>query len=436
MPITTTTLSPIHRCASSAVLLALAFAGVAGCSDDRRITATDGPPIEMPAAEVGEMRATVDVAAGTMTFEPIAHRWLNGRTGGISAAIYGNQGVTVRIFNSPVVSAVNPTNLAKKTFTANVGIRNLLAYPIGDEQGGPAPADTMGLDVFMGSGPTVVSTSSPCAPACAVTVVNADGARPFNALTAQQYWHYHDRLGAAGTATDTTRMRKVWTFEADTQVTVFSFSVIVNAAWPAPHETRWKVNFEADSLPTSTAASRWTQLVPDAGGTITLGSPAPGNMTIVTQRKVTQTYARFDSLAASASAYMEVRMSRNDASNKPEEVVFGMADAAKFIAIGVTSSRVGFLTSTYQFTGTTFAVTTSSMHAYQLRKFASDSVQLLIDGVRVGSRVYSTLPNTAVGASSAFFFGGPGAIFPGPKNVADQSSTWDYLIYEIGVPTP
>jgi hypothetical protein len=269
-----------------------------------------------------------------------------------------------------------------------------------------------------------------------VTVVNADGARPFSALTAQQYWHYHDRLGAAGTATDTTRLRKVWTFEADTQVTTFSFSVIVNAPWPAPHETRWKVNFEADSLPTSTAASRWKQVIPDAAGTITLGSPAAGIMTVVTQRKVTQAFVRYDSLAASTSAYMEVRMSRNDASNKAEEVVFGMADASRFIAIGVTDSRVGFLTAAYQFTGTTFAVNASALHAYQIRKFASDSVVLLIDGVRVGSRAYSTLPNTAVGASSAFFFGGPGAIFAGPKNVADQSSSWDYVIYEIGVPTP
>ena len=97
---------------------------------------------------------------------------------------------------------------------------------------------------------------------------------------------------------------------------------------------------------------------------------------------------------------------------------------------------MGFLTSGYQFTGTTFAVTTSAMHAYQIRKFASDSVVLLVDGVRVGSRAYSTLPNTAVGASSAFFFGGPGAVVPGPKNVADQSTAWDHVIYEIGVPTP
>ncbi len=418
------------------MMLSLAFGGATGCVDTSHITATDGPPISAPAFVAGEMRATVDVAAGTMTFDPIAPRWLNGGAGGISAAIYGNQGVTVRIFNSPVVSAINPTNPAKKTFTANVGIRNLLPYPVGDEQGGPAPADTIGLDVFIGSGPTVVATSSACAPACTVTVVNADAARPFTTLTAQTYWHYHDRLDAAGTATDTTRARKVWTFEADTQVTIFSFSVIVNAAWPAPHETRWKVNFEADSLPLSTAASRWKQVVPDAGGTITMGSPTPGIMTVVTQRKVTQAFVRYDSLAAATSAYMEVRMSRNDASNKAEEVVFGMADASKFIALGVNDSRVGFLSPTYQFTGTTFAVTTSALHAYQIRKFASDSVVLLIDGARVGSRAYGTLPNTAAGASSAFFFGGPGAIFPGPKNVADQSSSWDYVIYEIGVSVP
>jgi hypothetical protein len=238
-----------------------------------------------------------------------------------------------------VVTAVSATDPAKKTFTANVGVRNLLAYPIGDEQSGPSPTDVMGLDIFLGSGPTVGATSSPCSPACAVTVKNADGARAFNAPN-QQYWHYPDRLGAAGSGTDTTAARKVWTFEADSQVTTFSFNVVVNAPWPAPYETRWKVDFEADSMPESAASTRWQQIIAGAGATITLGSPSAGMMTMVTSKKVTQAFARYDSLAASTSAYMEVRMRRNDASTKPEEVVFGMADASKFIAIGVTGSRV------------------------------------------------------------------------------------------------
>lgn len=421
------------RSASIVTMLSLAVVVTMGCSDERHITAPEVMPIAAPSLEIGEMRATVDVAAGTMTFEPIAQRAFSG-AGVISAAIYGNQGVTVRIFNSPVITSISATP-GKKIFTANVGIRNLLPYPIGDEQSAAAPVDTMGLDVFMGSGPTVVATSSPCSPGCTVTVKNADGSRAFNSPN-QQYWHYDDRLGAAGSGTDTTRVRKVWTFEADTQVTNFSFNVVVNAPWPAPYETRWKVDFEADSLPQSPAGTRWQQIIDGAGTTLTLGSPSAGMMTVATAKKVTHAFARYDSLATANSAYVEARLRRNDAGGKPEEVVLGMADDSRFIAIGFTSTRVGFLGVSYQFVGSSYAVSASSFHTYQLRKFGADSVQLLVDGARVGSRAYTAFPNTAVGAQSAFFFGGPGAVLPAPNNVAAQSSTWDYVIYEIGVPTP
>jgi hypothetical protein len=413
--------------------VSVAALAAVGCSDEERITAPAMSHIPTQSLEIGEITATVDVAAGTLTFEPVAQRGSLAGAGVINAAIYGNQGTTVRIFNSPVVIALSATP-GKKTFTANVGIRNLLPYQIGDEQSGPAPADTMGFDVFMGSGPTVTSTSSPCSPGCTVTVRNADGSRSFNAPN-QQYWHYHDLLGPAGSATDTTLVRKVWTFEADTQVTNFSFSVTVNAPWPAPYETRWKIDYEADSAPESPSASRWQQVINGAGGVVEPGSPAPGMMTLTTVKKVAQAYARFDSLAGDNSAYMEVRLRRNDAAGKPEEVVFGMADDSKFIALGLTSTRVGFLNGSYQF-ATSYAVGGSSFHSYQLRKFGADSVQLLVDGVRAGSRAYGSLPDVPAGSRSAFFFGGPGVVIPGPKNVADQSTTWDYVIYEIGVPTP
>ena len=431
-----TMISRLKLLIPSTMIVLVAAVATIGCSDERQATAPVTVPVAPPSMELGTMRATVDVVAGTMTFEPITTHGSLGGANIISAAIYGNQGVTVRIYNSPVVTAPSAMNPAKKTFTANVGVRNLLSYPVGDEEVGATPADTIGLDVFMGTGPTVIATSSPCPVTCTVTVKNADGARAFNAPN-QLYWHYHDRLGAAGSGTDTTRARKVWTFEADSQVTNFSFSVVVNAPWPAPYETRWKVDYPADSAPESSAASIWQQVVFGAGGTISLGSPRAGLMTITTVKKVTQAFARYDSLASTASAYMEVRVRRNDAaSSKPEEVVFGMADDTKWIAIGLTSTRVGFLTSTYAFSGTTYPVAATSFRTYQIRKFGADSVQLLVDGAHVGSRTYASLQNTAAGARSAFFFGGPGAIFEGPKNVADQSTTWDYVIYEIGVSTP
>lgn len=422
---------------SAITMLIVLAATTAACADDQHVTAPVVQPSAptAPSLEIGELRATVDVVAGTMTFEPIAQHGAFAGAGIISTAIYGNQGVTVRIYNSPVVSAVSATNPAKKTFSASVGIRNLLPYPIGDEQSDASPADAIGLDVFMGAGPNVTATSSACSPACTVTVQNPDGTRAFNAPN-QKYWHYQDHLGAAGSSTDTTLVRKLWVFEADTQVTNFSFNVVVNAPWPAPYETRWKVDFGGDASPESTAGSQWQQVVAGAGGTLTLNSPSAGLMTLETVRKTTQAYTRYDSLSSTTSAYMEVRVRRNDGSNKPEEVVIGMADGTKWIAIGLTSTRIGFLNASYQYSGTSYAVTAGTFHTYQIRKFAADSVQLLVDGTRIASRTYSSLTNAPAGSSSAFFFGGPGAIIPGPKNVADQSTTWDYVIYEIGVPTP
>ncbi len=435
MRVNETTSVMSRRGATIIMMVSLAMSGVAGCSGDEHISAPETVPFPSQLLEIGEITATVDVAAGTLTFEPVAPHSALAGAGVISAAIYGNQGVTVRIFNSPVVTSPSSTP-GKKTFTASVGIRNLLPYQIGDEQSGSAPADTMGFDIFMGAGPNVTSTSSPCSPACTVIVKNADGSRAFSA-PAQRYWHYPELLGPAGSATDTTRARKVWTFEADTQVTNFSFSVVVNAPWPAPYETRWKIAYEADSVPTSAASSRWREIIGGTGGTIATGSPAAGLMTLTTERKGIRAFARYDSLAAGTSAYMEVRVRRNDTGGKPEEVVFGMADDSKFIGVGLTSSRVGFLNDKYQF-AISWAVDAATLRSYQLRKFRSDSVQILVDGARIGSRSYGSFPAVPAGAAgSAFFFGGPGVIFPAPNGaIADQSTTWDYVTYEIGVPTP
>src|SRR5690349_16761137 len=111
--------------AARVMTVVVAASLTAACSDDHRITA----PVVLPTSpvtsslEIGELRATVDVVAGTMTFEPIAQAGAFAGARVISTAIYGNQNVTVRIYNSPVVAAISATNPAKKTFSANVGIR-------------------------------------------------------------------------------------------------------------------------------------------------------------------------------------------------------------------------------------------------------------------------------------------------------------------------
>ena len=69
---------------------------------------------------------------------------------------------------------------------------------------------------------------------------------------------------------------------------------------------------------------------------------------------------------------------------------------------------------------------------YQLRKYGADSAVIYVDGVRRTSAVYSTLPaskNVVTGPSYVEFgmIGG---------TVRTTTSTWDYVVYQIGQATP
>lgn len=415
--------------------LPLATVAILSCGDGAPATGPRSQPWQEPVIVLARTRATADMLAGTLTFEPLSplSRSLVGETGLGPTAIYGNQGVTVRLYNSPV-TITNPSSPGKKTFSAPVGLRNLLAFPIGDEQAAAAPADTMGIYVFVNSGPTVTATSSPCSPACTVTVRNQHGRLAFNA-PAQRYWHWPERVGASGGGSDTTLARKSWVFEADTQVTAFSFDVLMSAAWASPNETRWKVDFQGDSVPHTTSEPRWRRTSTGAAGTVTLDSPSAGIITITTPDNASHWFSRRDSLASASNAYMEARFRSNISTGRPE-ISFGIDDDTKFIAVGVDDASVGFLTADFRFIGSQIATTPNSFHTYRIRKFAADSVQLLLDGIRVDSRLYSSFENsTNTTVRSFFYFGGPGEGAP-PESNGGNSSSWDYVIYEIGVTQP
>ena len=402
------------------------MAGALACSDVADITAPGTRPARVAASTVrAEVIATVDLENGTMTFEPAPSTARQGSASGISAAIYGNQGVTVRLYNSPVVVSPSSTP-GKKLFSAMVGVRNLLAYPVGDEQGGDAPADTIGIDVFMVQEPVVTLTSTPCVPACTVTMRDYHGIRAFTAPN-QKYWHWHDRLGAAGTPTDTTRVRTPFTFEADTQVTSFSFSVVLNAPWPAPYETRYKVDYQADALPTANVGTPW-KLVQTAGAN---APTVNGSLTLDPQTGEISFY-RLDSLGQTQSAYFEARIQMNNSSpqnSNEAEARIALVDGTKYIAVGVFSSGVGFVNSSSTLVGTKYALVTSTPHTYQLRKYAADSAVLYVDGTRRGKMDYLALPASPYGTTTRVEFGAINS-----KKLT--TSTWEYVTYEIGVPSP
>jgi hypothetical protein len=398
--------------------------GILGaCADTASAPGPSSVPV-MPTTTVAHMRGTGDFVNGTLTFESIAPA-SSGYSGApdFSAGIYGAQGTTVRIYNSAVV-VTNPSSPGKKTFSANVGVRNLLAFKVGDEQSGAAP-DTMGIFVFVSSGPTVRTTSSSC-PSCTVTVKNGHGQLTFTAPL-QRYWYWPDRLDAVNGTRDTTLVRKAWVFEADTQVTTFGFDVLVSAAWSAPNETRWKVDYEGDSLPESQSEPKWT--LQSVVGTHTAAS---GVLHLVPGLPTNQlNFFRRDSVRTAMNAYVEASVKYTGIGVLSASPHFGVDDAVKNVALGMNATTVGFVSVNNTFIGTTFAMnTTSGFHVYQLRKYAADSAVFFVDGTRHGVLSYATFSASASGASA------PVVAFGHTSAGLTESSDWDYVVYEIGSPFP
>jgi hypothetical protein len=403
--------------AASALLAAL-FA----CSDARTpmVAPLFAPAASHPLTSVAHLRGTLDVATGTLTFDPVS---ASGTpvAGGPSAAIYGDQGVNVRIYNSAVVTGASLAG--KKTYTANVGVRNLLGFRIGDEQNAAAPADTLGIYVFVNTAPVVSGTSSPCS--CTVTVKNADGVLNFNAPN-QQYWFWSDVLGAAASARDSTLVRKTWVFEADTQVTRFNFDVLVSAPWAAPHDTRYKVDYQGDSLPDTQSEPKWQLLT---SGT-TSATAAAGALTL-SVRSGQRGYYRRDSVATNGNAYIEGTMKWNAVPGAGDQLRIGLDDGVKVIAVGVFSNNVSFVDANGVRIGTAVAAVTTAYHRYQLRKYAADSAVFYIDDVRGQKLAYTSFPADPYAGTSPLILFGEAEV----AGVAFASSV-DYVTYELGVVTP
>jgi len=390
-------------------------------------------PTTHPTTTVARLRGTVDVASGTLTFDPVSSSGGPTAGTGVSASIYGDQGVTVRIYNSAVVTSAPVAG--KKTYSANVGIRNLLAYRIGDEQNGAAPADTLGIYVFTNTAPTVSGTSSPCT--CTVTVRNASGSRPFTSLANQPYWYWPELLGAANGGSDTTLFRKSWVFEADTQVTRFNFDVLVSAAWSAPNESVWKVEYSADSLPDTQAKPRWRKF-----GTSKVTTLIVGNLLQLDLQRSKDSimYVRRDSISSAASGLMEAtfRLDSGGGSASPQAGI-AIDDKNRYIGLFVTdtsganAARVGFLSSTGAFVaGASDVVSVHALHTYQIQKYGADSVVAYVDGSRRFKAAYNLLaPTRAAGAlPSSFAFG------IAQSSSRNTTTSWGDVLYQIGQATP
>lgn len=374
-------------------------------------TAARNPVIPIDGAPaIATLRGTVDLDRGTLEFAPVIPAALPG----FSPAIYGDQNVNVRLYNSPVVV---DSSTSTWRWTANVGVRNMRPHPIGDEETSSTPADTIGIFVFFVQEPI---PGQPCG-GCFARIANYQGTMSFDAPQ-RKYFHWAERLEEMGSQPgDTTRARRAWTFETSAGVRSFSFNVLVSAAWPAPHENRWRVEYTADALPAASAPA-WK--VEGTGGNASVSGGA-----LLLRGNFSGLFFRRDPIAPDQSAYVHAVMRRSGGGSRPD-VGLILSDRVKLIGVGVASGSVGLISNA----GTFLIGTTSSLgngtQELQLRKYGADSVVYFVNGVRRGAAAYASLSaDTFTPALSSVSFGGL-------PTSAGSNSTWESVLYEIGVPSP
>lgn len=400
----------------------------------------------MPTGTVGVVMGSVD-ASGNVTLTPLdgSGAAAASEAGSVSASsIYGTQNLNVRVYAS---AATVIDSVGLKWWTLKFGVRNLLPYPIGSNQNGPIPSDTTGIFLALISGPTVTKTSGTCHAPCRITPVQFDGQGTFTGPN-QPYLYWRERLAAKQVVAgaDTVSNRRTIRFTSATQVTNATFFVIVGADWPAPAQTSWSVSYNAstDSAASQHAKPVWkTDNMSFFGsGTETWKSSGVDSIRVTSFRDYY--LVRHDSLASNSKAYFEAHLKVNSNSQDDPETVFGFQDGARLVAIGMTSTHVGFIHYGSTFGGflpeaqflsgasNQFAISTTAMHGYRLRKFGTDSVTLEIDGVRKLRVAYSQFAS----ASSTSLFGSPTEFFGAGSASGNGSSAWSVVTYGIGATQP
>ncbi|HJU88664.1 MAG TPA: hypothetical protein VJ672_04690 [Gemmatimonadaceae bacterium] len=409
-------------------LTSLLVLGFAACADGAAIGEPPVlPPVPGPSV-LAELQVDVDARTGEIRFTPVSS---TGPASDVRAQIYGDQNFNVRLSNTPAVVA-NPSSTLR-TVTADIQVKNLRPHPIGDEQGGVAPTDTMGIFVFFTTEPVVTQTSGACTGTCFVRIGNHMGSATFDQPN-RKYFYWPERLRATGSLLgDTTLNRRTWRFEMSPEVTNFRFFVLVSAAWPSPFETtsRWKVDYRPDSIPDVGTEPGWRVNQTGAGGTWSITGTAPNTQLNLRGNPFSQAFFyRRDSVFTTTDAWMEVSMSLSVGTTNPQ-VGFGFTDGVKVVGVAMGNGRVGFVDyNTGTFIGTPITVT-NVVHVYQLRKYAADSAVLLVDGVRRSVIAYAALGADAfAGTLSPQAVWGTGFTFTG------TNSNWQYVRYEIGSPTP
>ena len=372
-------------------IAALALCAAAACNDGSVGTVPKVPP--GTTQPVGMIVGSVVGDKMTAEFTPM---------GSAGAMIYGSN-ATVKV-SGTLVSLVNnpPVN---RTWTFNVHMRNLLAFPIGSNYRGtnPTPPDTSGVFVaFVGS--PVVTLPVPCA-GCTATVTNAMGTANFGSPGQKYFWYRNRPTAVQGSPGTDTTSNATWVFvgapfrpaTGDT-THAFTFSLIVSAAWPPANEPVFTTIYDGtnDSEPDLKAEPRYKKFHFQAG---TAAESWTGAGLLLTSALNTDDidFSRHDSLG-NQSAYIEATVTVTSASAGRVAGILGLAEPAggQQMAIAITGTRAEFGTIanatgiwTQLAFSPTFAVASGTSHKYRLRKIGTATVAVCVDGVQRFTGFYS-----------------------------------------------
>ncbi|MGH7650110.1 MAG: hypothetical protein ACREND_18545 [Gemmatimonadaceae bacterium] len=436
--------SSSSRSAARTVALAACVSACAvGCGDGARgITAVSPPPLGGVPSGAHVIRGEID-DTGAVTFTSLDDGASGAFAPGIDPNVYGRQGVDVRIYAKP---ATVVTNSGNKTWTMQIGVRNLEPYPVGSIQGGSAPTDTTGVFLAFVGGPTVTKTSGSCSGTCSGKITVYDGTGTFTAGK-QMYLYWKQRLTAYNTVggTDTVLTRHTVKFTSQSQVTNMVFYLMVRADWPPPAQTSWAVSYVAasDSFPDSTASAsgghaepRWKSAAQSPYRLDNESWSTSGFSTNVSGSKCYYVYRR-DSLTSTSDAYMQATVNLNQSQGNPETVL-GFLDGTRMVAVGLTGTTISFIsyggsTPAAQVLDSTAAFSTGT-HTITLHKYKADSAVIEVDGSRKLKELYGDLP--ASPSQSFTFTSGPAEFFGAGSTTSGNSDKWIAVAYGIGTTHP
>jgi len=447
--------------------LAAVCIGVAGCRDSESTAPKTVPTPSGPMLDLGTAIVHVNLKTGVIDVQPAGSSAAK-LPPGVSARFFGTSAqIEYILTETPNI----PLGGTDREFNISAGVINLLNFAIGTNSPHTYPTfpqDTMGVYVYYTFLPyNITNTAGPCGtgtPTCNVVIDSTDGAYPFTSPTPQPYVYWKTILEGGGTNAQgpgpfETRQdsiggidyRRRMSFHTHGDVTDFSFGIAMAAAWVEPNESRWKVFYLGDSIPTRTSLMAlnskpdWRRFGNTGAVTITPAACVPNtgacNLTLVATAGDTIMFYRSDSLRTSQSGYIAATLSLSTLTGDQPGVFLGLKDPVKLVQLGISTLNSGFTDSTGTLLPATTFATDLGRTTYRVVKYGTDSASIFSpanSAVALMTVPYSDLPPAPPRAAGPtnydrfFFFGNMTA----SVGSTAATSLWTNVNYEIGADAP